>query len=84
VTARSGGVEVELAEGGSEDDVSEGKRKAILGGEEVELAVVRGAPQPGYELEGPAVVELPESTLLVPSGWSGEVDGSGTVQLRRE
>jgi N-methylhydantoinase A len=83
VTARSGGAEVELAQGGSEDDVSEGSRTAILGGEEVELAVVRGSPPPGYEVEGPAVVELPESTLLVPPGWSGEVDGSGTVQLRR-
>jgi N-methylhydantoinase A len=83
VTARSGGAEVELAQGGSEEDVSEGSRKGILGGEEVELSVARGSPPPGYEVEGPAVVELPESTLLVPPGWSGEVDGSGTVQLRR-
>jgi N-methylhydantoinase A len=84
VTARSGGAEVELAQGGSEDDVSEGSRKAILGGEEVELSVMRGSPPPGYQVEGPAVVELPESTLLVPPGWSGRVDDSGTVQLRRE
>jgi N-methylhydantoinase A len=83
VTARSGGAEVELAQEGSEDDVSEGSRKAILGGEEVELSVLRGSPPPGHELEGPAVVELPESTLLVPPGWSGRVDDSGTVQLRR-
>jgi N-methylhydantoinase A len=75
---------VELAQEGSEDEVSEGSRRAILAGEEVELSVVRGAPPPGYELEGPAVVELPESTLLVPPDWSGEVDDSGTVRLRRQ
>jgi N-methylhydantoinase A/oxoprolinase/acetone carboxylase beta subunit len=74
---------VELAQEGSEDEVTEGSRQAILGGEEVELSVVRGSPPPGYELEGPAVVELPESTLLVPSDWAGEVDDSGTVRLRR-
>jgi hypothetical protein len=27
------------------------------------------------------VVELPESTLLVPPGWAGEVDATGTIQL---
>jgi N-methylhydantoinase A len=83
VTARSGGAEVELAQGDA-DDLDEGRRKAILAGDEVELSVVRGSPGPGYELEGPAVVELPESTLLVPAGWAGEVDDSGTVRLRRQ
>ncbi len=82
VTARSGGAEVELAEGDS-GELSEGSRQAVLVGEEVELSVVRGAPPPGYEIEGPSVVELPESTLLVPSGWSGRVDDSGTVRLER-
>jgi N-methylhydantoinase A len=83
VTARSGGAEVELAHGGSEEDVSEGSRRATLAGEQIDLAVVRGSPPPGYALEGPAVVELPESTLLVPRDWSGEIDDAGTVRLRR-
>ncbi len=78
VTARSGGAEVELAQSESEPP-EEHRRDATLAGEKVELAVVRGSPPPGYELSGPAVVELPESTLLVPEGWSGEVDESGTV-----
>jgi hypothetical protein len=30
------------------------------------------------------VLELPESTLLVPPGWSGEVDQTGTVRLQQE
>jgi N-methylhydantoinase A len=82
VTARSGGAEVELGQGDA-GDPEQGRREATLSGEKVELTVVRGSPPPGYEIEGPSVVELPESTLLVPEGWSGEVDGSGTVRLRR-
>ncbi|MGA8364871.1 MAG: hypothetical protein WB709_10170, partial [Solirubrobacteraceae bacterium] len=34
-------------------------------------------------LEGPLVYPLPEATLYVPPGWSGEADRWGTVQLRR-
>ncbi|HEV3320241.1 MAG TPA: hydantoinase/oxoprolinase family protein, partial [Solirubrobacteraceae bacterium] len=35
-------------------------------------------------IEGPAVYPLPEATLYVPPGWSGEVDEWGTVQLHRD
>ena len=35
------------------------------------------------EIKGPTVVSLPESTLLVPEGWSGEADAHGTIHLRR-
>ncbi|MCW3048875.1 MAG: hypothetical protein JWO74_3159 [Solirubrobacterales bacterium] len=34
-------------------------------------------------LEGPAVVALPEATLVVPEGWSGEADATGTIVLER-
>jgi N-methylhydantoinase A/oxoprolinase/acetone carboxylase beta subunit len=37
----------------------------------------------GTRLEGPAIVELRESTCLVRSGWVGEVDGAGTLVLER-
>jgi N-methylhydantoinase A len=37
----------------------------------------------GTELEGPAIVELPESTLLIPPGWSGNVEPTGTIVIRR-
>jgi N-methylhydantoinase A/oxoprolinase/acetone carboxylase beta subunit len=33
-------------------------------------------------IEGPAIVELPGSTLAVPPGWSGEANGAG-VALER-
>jgi N-methylhydantoinase A/oxoprolinase/acetone carboxylase beta subunit len=29
------------------------------------------------------VVELPESTLLVPPGWAAEVDDTGTIRMER-
>jgi len=54
------------------------------GTERVQLRVHRGAPAPETELAGPAVVELPESTLLVPPGWAGEVDDTGTVHVRAQ
>ena len=33
---------------------------------------LRGEPAPGSRLDGPALCALPESTLLVPPGWSGD------------
>ncbi|HEY2535938.1 MAG TPA: hydantoinase/oxoprolinase family protein [Solirubrobacteraceae bacterium] len=33
---------------------------------------------------GPAVHPLPEATLYVPAGWSGEVDAWGTIHLARD
>ncbi len=34
------------------------------------------------ELEGPAIVELPGSTLVIPPGWSGQSDGEAVVMRR--
>jgi N-methylhydantoinase A len=45
------------------------------------LAAVAGEPTPGTTIEGPTICALPESTLLVPAGWRGEVDAHGTVCL---
>ncbi|MEA2212925.1 MAG: N-methylhydantoinase [Solirubrobacteraceae bacterium] len=82
VTATTGGADVSLGTPGGEDEVRRGRRAARLDGEDVELEVLRGSPTPGTEISGPAVVELPEATLLVPPGWSGEVDEHGTIELR--
>jgi len=60
------------------------RRTARLGGEPVELTVWRGVLPPGTEVAGPAVCELPESTLLIAPGWRGAVTASGAVELRRE
>jgi N-methylhydantoinase A len=83
VTAATPGADVALA-GSDEHSWSEfGRRVATLSGQPVELDVLRGEPAPGTEIEGPAIVELRESTVLVPSEWSGEVDGTGTIHLHR-
>jgi N-methylhydantoinase A len=43
-----------------------GRREALFDGERVAAAVVSGVPD---ELAGPAIVELPEATVVVPPGW---------------
>jgi N-methylhydantoinase A len=58
-------------------------RQAVFGGELRETAVIRGEPEPGTAAAGPAIFELPESTVVVPPGWSAEVDATGTVRLTR-
>ncbi|MDQ6744522.1 MAG: hydantoinase/oxoprolinase family protein, partial [Actinomycetota bacterium] len=58
-------------------------RRARIDGEEVELSVLIGTPDPGATITSPAVVELPESTLLVPEGWEGTVDSCGSIRLER-
>ena len=83
VTATTAGAEVELSGSSDEQGVARARRTAIIGGERLELDVLRGSPQPGTSLQGPCVIELPESTVLVPRDWSGEVDGTGTVRLAR-
>ena len=42
-----------------------------------------GGPPPGGRIEGPAVITLPECTLVVPDGWAGDVAPSGTIRLER-
>jgi N-methylhydantoinase A len=51
-----------------------GEREALFGGEPHTARVVRGVPE---ELDGPAVVELPESTVVVPPGWRAEAVPGG-------
>jgi N-methylhydantoinase A len=83
VTATAGGGEPGLLAGTEPEAVKGGRRLAVLGGAEIELDVLRGAPPPGTEIPPRSVVELPDSTLLVPDGWSGRVDQTGTITLRR-
>ena len=82
VSATVPGAEVELGDAGGEKPETT-SREATLGGEQLGLTVFPGAPSPGTAIAGPAVVELAESTLLVPSEWSGEVDATGTIHIRR-
>jgi N-methylhydantoinase A len=56
-------------------------RMVIFDGEATPTTILRGELAPGSELSGPALCVLPGSTLLIPPGWSGEVDEQGTVRL---
>ena len=58
-------------------------RTARFGARELETTVLRGALPRGEELSGPAVVELAETTLLVPPGAMARTIGNGgDVEIR--
>jgi N-methylhydantoinase A len=83
VTAMTSAGDVPLtAEAGEAPERTQ--RTAVLGGEELELDVLCAVPGPGTSLAGPAVVELPESTLLIPGGWTGSVMDTGTIRLEQD
>ena len=63
--------------------VQRGTREIRFAGEWHEARIVRGEPAAGGRFEGPAVLELPETTLVLPPGWSAEVDDHGTVVAER-
>jgi N-methylhydantoinase A len=84
VTATVKASELQLAASEDEGEPERGRRQAWLDGAEVDLEVWRGAPPAGAEIAGPAVIELAESTLLVPPEWSGTVHHSGTIQVQRQ
>jgi N-methylhydantoinase A len=81
VSATVPGAEVTLGQADDQAPVERSARAATIAGQTVELAVLRGAPAPGTVIESPAVVELPESTVLVAPGWRCQVDEHGTIHL---
>jgi len=83
VTATSPGAEVALGPPAQQSAARSLTRMVVIGDRELELPVLRGEPAPGTQILGPAVVELPESTILVAPGWSGAVDDTGTLVLDR-
>jgi N-methylhydantoinase A len=79
-TATEPGPDIDAAAVGKTATGAERARRDTLLGD---TEVIRGEPEPGEQVEGPAIVELPEATLAVPEGWRGEVLDSGTVRLER-
>src|SRR5580704_6060411 len=84
LTATAAAADVDLAGGDDHPEADRSTRDATFNGERIELEVLRGIPSPGTKLEGPAVVELPESTVLIPPGWTSEVDATGTIRVTAE
>ena len=63
-----------------EEEERRDRRRALFGGEELDTTVLGGAIA---DVEGPAICELPEATLVVPPGWSGKADVDGTIVLEQ-
>jgi N-methylhydantoinase A len=73
------GADVQLAAAG---EVSRSRRPIRWDGEAIEAEILTGTGlPPGERVEGPAVIEFPETTCLVPPGWSGSADDQGIVRL---
>ncbi len=48
----------------------------------VEATVVRGADiRPGHTLTGPAIIDAADTTIWIPPGATGRIDGFGTLDL---
>ncbi|MFN8159494.1 MAG: hydantoinase/oxoprolinase family protein [Solirubrobacterales bacterium] len=63
--------------------LSEASRPARFGGAWRDTRILRGEPPAGTSVCGPAIFEMPETTLVLPPGWECEVDGAGTLVAGR-
>ncbi len=83
VSAVSETPDISLTPPQDEPEPGETERQATIAGETTGVRVIQGPPRPGAQLAGPAVIELPETTVLVPPGWAASVHSSGTIVLDR-
>ncbi len=79
VAAALEGAEAPAGEGGLE---RRGSRRARFGDDEVEATVLVFAGRGDPEVDGPAVIELPGSTLVVPPGWTARTVGDAISMER--
>jgi N-methylhydantoinase A/oxoprolinase/acetone carboxylase beta subunit len=66
----------------TDDRLERAERQVWFDGEWLSTPVLRGEPELGTRAEGPVVFELPDATLVLPVGWSAEVDDAGTIIAR--
>jgi N-methylhydantoinase A len=83
VSAIARAPEVQLSAGDTRGEPARARRRAVFDDAEVELEVLRGLPEPGTELRGPGVLELPDTTVVVSPGWAAAVHDTGTIALQR-
>lgn len=78
-------VDLGMAAGGDSDADPAGTREVILDADERVAAPFydRATLGPGAELDGPAIVELSNSTIWLPPGWDGRVDRFANLDIRR-
>jgi N-methylhydantoinase A len=55
-------------------------RAVRFDGEWLETPILCGEPPAGLAAQGPVVFELPETTFVLPPGWSASVDPTGTIR----
>jgi N-methylhydantoinase A len=65
-------------------ELTKSSRPVRFGEEWLQTPVLRGEPTAGVSAVGPVVFELPETTLVLPPGWSAAVDEAGTIVARFE
>ncbi|HEY8467203.1 MAG TPA: hydantoinase/oxoprolinase family protein [Solirubrobacterales bacterium] len=65
------------------DEPERTARRVRMGGEWVEAEVLRGELPAGLSVSGPAVLELPETTMVLPPTWHARVDEHGTIAAER-
>ncbi|MFC4564112.1 hydantoinase/oxoprolinase family protein [Nocardiopsis mangrovi] len=83
ITAPRPGVTAGAAARGTGAPRPRGRRPVLVRGERVEAQVYdRAALLAGQALDGPAVVEQDDTTVLIPPGWSAAVDDAGNLRLR--
>jgi N-methylhydantoinase A len=68
-----------LPESHAAEAEEKGTREALFGGKRVEARILSGIPE---DLDGPAIVELPESTVVVPPGWTAR-NTNGGLEMER-
>jgi N-methylhydantoinase A len=67
----------------SEGSIEESSRKVRFDDEWIDTPVLRGDPEANRQATGPVIFELPEATLVLPPGWSAQVDELGTIKAER-
>jgi N-methylhydantoinase A len=71
--------------GGTGGNTRKSARRIELDGRDYECPVyVRSEMPPGWDAAGPFIVDQPDTTCIVTSGWHGKVDAIGTLHLTRE
>jgi N-methylhydantoinase A/oxoprolinase/acetone carboxylase beta subunit len=69
----------ELPDTAAGEHEDKGEREALFGGKPHGTAIVSGVPE---RLDGPAIVERPGSTVVVPPGWRAESTAGGLAMER--
>jgi N-methylhydantoinase A len=64
--------------------IEESARPVHFDGAWIETPVLRGEPAAGTRADGPIIFELPEATLVLPSGWQVEVDAASTIRAEAQ